>query len=111
MSTEEMTRKSMVLYAERATLRDHLARGGSLSLILADLPLGSHPLGGMEVLALLRWLPGVGEVRARRMATGLPERYTIRMLTQEQRNALTATVRSYERGRALRLVTPDTESH
>lgn len=111
---QEQTRlaweRSQEASRERRRIREHLSHGGSLSLILWAMPLGNHPLGGVPVETLVRWIPGVGEYKAHRITQGVPSGYTLRMLTIEQRQHLARKVGEYERGRAARLVTNQTRS-
>lgn len=79
---------------QRAMLHHYVLRGGSLTLLLRD---AEHALEAVEICKLARWMPGVGNTKAARILAGLPERYTLSMLSAEQRTVFTNRVAQFER--------------
>jgi hypothetical protein len=83
----------------RSELRTHVQHGGSLALLLT---LRHHEeLDAVPVEKLLRWIPGVGATRARRLLLGLPAAARLGELNPAEYAALVRRVRELE----LRLIT------
>lgn len=93
-SSRDAWRRSSDLRAERARMHQHvLRRGVSLAVLLRE---HRPALEAVEVIRLVQWLPYVGPEKARALCRGLPHRYTIAMLSNQQRAHLTARVAAYE---------------
>lgn len=94
MIAQDATWRSANIRAERARLRTHVAAGGSLTILLTE----ERPaMRNVEIGSLVKWMPLVGDVKAKRILGSFPPRAKLCELTQAELYRFTYRVAQHER--------------